>query len=206
MIEVVSPFNYEFCDRIRTNFFKLSQMRLFLSIILLVSIAQVNATDVLKVGISNKHSEVFNTNGKVLIGTATKPFQCILDRTDYAYKLVSIPHARLQKELISGSIDIGMPLAKSESRDKFALFSNTVIEVKFYLIFDSKYQFTDLEKYPVATVRTGKNNSEFELKNYTLFEVTDWKSAIGMLKKTTSCFNQNAITNLPRVQKSTKGV
>ncbi len=122
------------------------------------------------------------SDGK-LTGDLADKFQCILDKLPYTLEFQILPYARLLKSVKEGTIDMGLPLIKSNARDEIALFTLPVVYVPFELY--SQKPINDKAKLHQLRVVFARSSAVVNIaKKYNMqpYEVNDWQQAVKMVQ------------------------
>jgi len=138
----------------------------------------------LVIGISDSNKKALAYENGQLTGSFSDMFECQLKVMHHSYEVQVYPQIRLLLELQKGTIDMAMPLAQTPSRDRYAIFSDTVLEVGFTLL--SKEAVTDihnLEDITFATLRSGSYNDILISRGANITEVNSYDQAFQMVQK-----------------------
>lgn len=136
----------------------------------------------LSVGIATQHSEALRLEVGGLAGSLAVDYQCVFERSDY-YELV--PQARLLKMLELGKFDVGIPLVKTDYRDDYAVFTNTIKQIRFHVYSAQEIDLAakDLSGYTFTVVRSASRGGLGSIADTANFkEVTTWLQALELAR------------------------
>ncbi|MFD2166377.1 transporter substrate-binding domain-containing protein [Thalassotalea euphylliae] len=104
---------------------------------------QVRAEDVI-VGVNRSTSNQFYYEDGKLRGLVGEKMQCVLERSGLSFQFTVQSITRLLKSLETGSVDIGAGLARTEGRDNFADYTESIVFVSYVFAY-SDPDFDDEE-------------------------------------------------------------
>ena len=158
-------------------------LRLFLAFFCTFYLTKVNATE-LAIGIGEQNKIAIRLENEKVVGSHSKVVQCVLSKMDVTIKYQVLPQARMLHLLKVGKLDIGVPLAKSAIRDKYALFSDPIYWVRYSLYTSNKIDLSEnLSDYTFAVIRSSVKGGDKLLEhNPNIIEVNTYGQALKMTK------------------------
>jgi len=152
-----------------------------LSLFLIFMCINASALTIKMAVVSNTENALNFTDGK-FSGELASKYQCVIDALPYSIEFYVLPYARLLKMLKAGSIDVGLPLSKSETRSEFAQFTLPLTSITIDLY--SQKPLNDKTKYNQLTVVFSRSSAVKPIAdkyNMTSYEVNGWQQAIKMV-------------------------
>ncbi|MEC7727260.1 MAG: hypothetical protein VX555_01175 [Pseudomonadota bacterium] len=158
--------------------------RLFAFVVMLGTVLCAHAGERhFRVGVGQEFSNVVAVRENGLHGPIASPYRCILEGSGYRFQFVTLPLARLVHELELGRIDLGLPLVQDSSRDRFAMFGDTVVKSSYLRIsLSGTAGKPDEEKARYVYVRGFAGKVLLRDLAGRTFEVSEWQQAIAMLR------------------------
>ncbi len=153
----------------------------YLFIILSLGVSyQAHAADVI-VGIADQHRQALSFKNGRFVGTLAKYYQCPFDESGLSFNFQVMPHQRVLLKLQRGDISLGLPLAKTESRDKFAIFTRSLLDIPFSLYTRRNINLSnDLSAYTFAVVRNTASVDLVAKHKAKFIEVNNWTQALAL--------------------------
>lgn len=157
-------------------------IRSFLLLIVLIG-STTSVAETLVIGVGDQNQKAVSVKNGKLIGSVASNYQCILDKLGFAFDLQLLPQARILRQLEQGEIAIGMPLVKYNDWDEFAIYTNTVIRVPYYLFSSKELDLSqDLSNRTFGIMRASITKDMAIQRNAQYREVTSWLQALSMVK------------------------
>ena len=142
----------------------------------------VSAASIL-IGVGDQNRKALSVENGRLTGVLAKLYQCPLDKSGYSYELQLLPQARMLLQLQRGGVSGGLPLVKLSPRDDYAVFTRSLMEVRFVLYTTKDIELSsDLSAYSFTVLRASASiDLVTQLKgHYT--EVSSWEQALKLAR------------------------
>jgi len=140
------------------------------------------ASDI-RAGVGDQNQKALSIDQGRLVGALASLYQCPLEKSGLAFDLRSLPQARVLLELERGEIQLGLPLVRLDHRDKYAIFTNKLMDIAFVLYTTRDIDLSgDLSAYNFTVLRASASIDLVAQHNGRYTEVTSWIQALQLAR------------------------
>jgi len=94
-----------------------------------------------------------------------------------------LPLARLLQELERGEISLGLPMTRLESRDRYAVFTRPLLQIRFILFSNREIAVgDDLSTYSFTVLRSSASVDLLQQHKAQVIEVNDWIQGLALTR------------------------
>lgn len=157
-------------------------IRYLLVALLFITSSKLIAEEYL-IGVGDQNRVAIGVEDKRLVGSLGPTYQCILDKSGIEYDLRLMPQARMLHELRIGNLHVALPLVKFAKWDEFAIFTSSILNIKYVLISKDSFDLSgNLSNRTFTIMRSSASRDLVQLYNANFEEVTSWTQGISLVK------------------------
>jgi len=166
-------------------------MRIFIRNLLVVTVIFISSNSYavkhdISIGVINTaYNVVYYTEGQ-FAGKFTElntRLNCILSKIDSEMLLTTYPVARINKMLSAGTLDAGVPFARTSFRDEYGQFLEPIIEISYIILFQPGKENEPPADTKIAVVLGSADSAYTKNQGYQMIDTNSYDQSVKLLEK-----------------------
>ena len=154
-----------------------------MALALLLALPVVAQARILVIGIGDTNRVALSYDNGSFGGSLATLYQCTLDNSGLDYRVQFFPQVRVLHLLERGEIDLGLPLARLEDRDRYAVFTQPLFVTRFHLFAREDIDLSgDLSAYTFTVLRASASAKLAASRGANYEEVGSWIQALDLAR------------------------